>query len=107
MRRQRGRRRQQGGGGAAAESGRRADSGGDAAPARSSATAGAVRRGDEIGQPDDIGVVVVLGRMARWELRFKGGGIYTRIIGSSLCHQPVPKGCIGTGWSHQPVPKGL
>jgi len=37
---------------------------GGAAPARSSATAGAVRRGDEIGQPDGVGVVVgvVLGK---------------------------------------------
>ena len=37
---------------------------GGAAPARSSATAGAVRRGDEIGQPGGVGVVVgvVLGK---------------------------------------------
>src|SRR3954471_9851568 len=37
---------------------------GRAAPARSSATAGAVRRGDEIGQPDGVGVIVgvVLGK---------------------------------------------
>src|ERR1041385_985602 len=33
---------------------------GGAAPARSSATAGAVRHGNKIGQPDGVGVVVVV-----------------------------------------------
>ena len=83
------------------------DGGGSAAPARLSTTAGAVRHDGEIGHPNGVGVVVgvVLGRMTRWERRFQGRGIYTRLIGSSLCHQPVPKGFIGTGWSHQQVPK--
>src|ERR1041384_456400 len=43
--------------------------------------------------------------MARWELRFQGGGIYTLLIGPGSSHQPVRKGSIGTGWWHKLLPK--
>src|SRR4051812_45935825 len=108
---------------------RRRESG--AAPARSSATAGAVRRGDEIGQPDGVGVVigVVLGKNgemgttvlrrgyiypAHWS-RFvsptgtKGQHWYRLVAqtGTKGVFQH-PKGreteTFGAGWWHQPVP---
>jgi hypothetical protein len=104
---------------------------GGAAPARSSATAGAVRRGDEIGQPDGVGVVVgvVLGKNGEMGTTVpRRGYIYpvhwSRLVASTgtkgqhwyrLVAQTGTKGffqhpkgreteTFGPCWWHKPVP---